>query len=145
MRYLIIALSVLALSACSETIMLSKPGDETAATGTLKFRLNPPHRFTITLAGKLYEGDMDSKEVDNSAELDKLRKRYGPTSKHYVAILSGLNTTHHVHHYKGVLKASDDATLICDFLSSNDGGRLGACDDGKGQIYEVHKSRNPRD
>lgn len=134
MRYLIIVLSVLMLAACSETIMLSKPEGETVAKGILNIRLNPPHRLTVFLDGKSYEGDVDSKEVDHSEEL---RKRFGANSKHYQAIFLGFNTTHHVHQYHGVLKALDGATLTCDFLSS-DGGKLGTCDDRKGQIYEVH-------
>lgn len=138
MRYLITALSVLVLAACSETIILSKPGGETIAQGILKPRFNPPHRLTVILDGKSYEGDVDSKEMD--INMDALRKRYGATSKHYQAILSGLNTTHHVHHYTGVLKSPDGATLTCDYMSSDgDGGTLGTCDDGKGQIYEVHR------
>lgn len=134
MRYLIIALSVLALAACSETIMLSKSGGETIAKGVLKFRFSSPHQLTVTLNGKSYEGDVDSKEVDNSAEL---RKRYGAYSKHYQAIFAGLDNTHHVHNYKGVLTGPDGATLTCEFLSSY-GGTFGTCDDGNGQIYEVH-------
>lgn len=141
MRYLIMALSVLMLAACSEPFMLSKPGGEIIAKGVLKLRANPPHRLTVTLDGKTYEGDVDSKEMGNSAEvLKKLREQYGATSKHYQAVLSGLNTTHHVHHYTGVLKATDGATLTCNYLSSDgDGGELGTCDDGKGQTYEVRK------
>jgi len=135
MRYLIIALSVLVLAACGETIMLTKPGGEIIAKGVLKVRPSPPHQLTVTLDGKSYEGDVDSKEVDNSAEL---RERYGAYSKHYQAIFLGFNVTHHVHHYKGALKSPDGATLTCDYLSSN-GGTFGTCDDGKGQIYEVHR------
>ena len=136
MRYLIIALSLLALTACSETVMLSKPGGEAVATGTLKFHLNPPDRLTVTLNGKSYAGDVDRKEVDNLAEL---RKRYGANSKRYQEISEGLlHATYHVHHYTGVLKAADGSTLTCDYLSS-DGGKLGTCDDDKGQVYEVHK------
>lgn len=136
MRYLIIALSALALAACSETIILSKPGGEAVATGTLKIHANPPHWLTVTLDGKTYEGDIDSKEVDNSAEL---RKRFGANSKRYREISEGLlHAAYHVHHYTGVLKAADGATLTCNYLSS-DGGKLGTCDDDKGQVYEVHK------
>jgi len=135
MRYLVIALSVLVLAACSETIMLTKPGGETIAKGVLKIRPSPPHWLTVTLDGKSYEGDVDSHEVDDSAEL---RKRYGSYSKHYQAIFLGFNTTHHVHHYTGVLKAPDGATLTCAYLSSV-GGTIGTCEDGKGQIYEVHR------
>jgi hypothetical protein len=71
----------------------------------------------------------------------ELRKRYGASSKHYQAILSGsLHAMHHVHHYKGVLKAPDGTKLTCEYMSSvDDGETLGTCDDGKGQIYEVHK------
>ena len=138
MRYLIIVLSVLMLAACSETIMLNKSGGEAIAKGILKFRFNPPHQLTVFLDGQSYEGDVDSKEMD--INMDELRKRYGANSKHYEAILSGLNTTHHVHYYKGVLTAPDGATLTCEYMSSDgDGGTLGTCDDGKGQIYEVHK------
>lgn len=137
MRYLIIALSVLALAACSETIRLSKPGGETLTTGTLKFRINPPHRLTIILDGKTYEGDVDSKEVDNS---DELRKRFGANSKRYQAIFLGLNhASYHVHHYQGILKAADSDMLTCEFLSSDDGGKLGECKDGKGLIYEMYR------
>lgn len=137
MRYLIIILSALALTACgSEAIRLSKPGGETAATGTLKYRLNPPHRLIFILDGKTYAGDVDSKEVDNSAEL---RKRFGANSKRYQAIFSGLDTTYHVHHYQGVLKSPDGATLTCEFLSSKEGAALGTCKDSNGQIYEVEK------
>ena len=137
MRYLIIVLSVLVLAACSETIMLSKPEGGTAATGTLKFRPTPPHRLTVALDGKNYDGDMDCKEVhENDVHM---RERFGANSKHYQAIFSGLNTTHRVHHYKGTLKAPDGATLACEYLSSNEGGTLGACEDGKGKTYEVHK------
>lgn len=134
MRYLIIALSALVLAACSETIILSKPGGEAVATGTLKVHPNPPHRLIVTLDGKTYEGNIDSKEVDNSAEL---RKRFGANSKRYQGISEGLlHAAYHVHHYTGVLKAADGATLTCDYISS-DGGKLGTCEDAKGQIYDV--------
>ena len=138
MRYLIIVLSALALTACgSEAIRLSKPGGETVATGALKFRLNPPHQLTVVLDGKTYEGDVDSKEVENSAEL---RKRFGANSKRYQAILSGLNhASYHIHHYQGILKAQSGSTLTCEFLSSDDGGKLGECEDGKGQTYEISR------
>ena len=117
--------------------MLSKPGGETIATGALTFRLNPPYQLTVVLDGKTYEGDVDSKEVDNRAEL---RKRFGANSKRYRAISSGMNHAfYHVHHYQGILKAADGTTLTCEFLSSDDGGKLGECEDGKGQVYEVHK------
>jgi len=135
MNYSIIVLSVLALTACSETIKLSKPGGETIAKGVMEFRFNPPHWLTVTLNGKAYEGDVDSKEVDNRAEL---RERYGANKKHYSAILEGLNTTHRVHQYEGVLKAPDGATLTCEYLSSN-AKTTGTCVDGKGQIYEVYR------
>lgn len=139
MRYLIIVLSVWVLAACSEPFMLSKPGGEIIAKGVLKLRANPPHRLTVTLDGKSYEGDVDSKEMD--INMDALRKRYGANSKHYEGILNGsLHAMHHVHHYTGVLKAMDGATLTCEYMSSDgEGGELGTCDDGKGQIYEVHK------
>ena len=136
MRYLIIVLSVLALTACGETIMLSKMDGEAVATGKMKFRPNPPHSLTVILDGKTYEGDVDSHEVDDDAHL---RERFGANSKHYKAIFLGFNTTHHVHHYKGTLKAPDGATLACEYLSSSGGGVLGLCEDGKGQAYEVHK------
>jgi len=84
MNYSIIVLSVLALTACSETIKLSKTGGETIAKGVMEFRFNPPHWLTVTLNGKAYEGDVDSKEVDNRAEL---RERYGANKQHYSAIL----------------------------------------------------------
>jgi hypothetical protein len=136
MRYLILALSALALTACSTTVLLSKPGGETVATGTLEFRPNPPHRLTITLDGKAYEGDVDSKKLDNRAEL---RKRFYSDSKHYQRIFSGLDTDHDIYQYKGILKAPDGATLTCEYLSSRKRGLLGACEDGKGQIYEVSR------
>jgi len=136
MRYLLIAFLVLVLAACSETIMLSKSGGETIAKGIMKLRPSPPHRLTVTLDGKVYAGDVESKEVDNSAEL---RKRYRVHSKRYQAIFSGLaHATYHVHHYTGILKAADGTTLTCDYLSSG-GGLMGTCDDGKGQVYEVHR------
>lgn len=119
--------------------MLSKPGGEAVAKGIVKLRPNPPHRLTATLDGKTCRGDLDSKEMDiNIAEL---RKRYGASSKHYQAILSGLlHTGHHTHHYKGVLMASDGATLTCDYMSeADDSETLGTCIDGKEQIYEVYK------
>ena len=135
MRYLIIALSVLLLAACSETIILSKPDGETIAKGNLKLSLSPPYRLTVTLDGKSYEGDVDSKEVDNRSEL---RNRYGANSKRYQEISEGLlHATYHVHHYTGVLRAADGSTLTCDYLSSSV-KTLGTCDDDKGQIYEVH-------
>jgi hypothetical protein len=138
MRYLIIVLSVLALAACSETFMLSRLDSEPAGAGTLKPRFNPPHQLTIVLGGKTYAGDVDSREMDYN--IDDIRKRYGASSKHYQAVLSGLNTMHHVHHYKGVLKAQDGDTLTCDFMSSHqEQAALGTCEDGKGQTYEVHK------
>lgn len=136
MRYLIIALSVLALTACSETIMLRKPGDETAAKGMLEFSFSSPHRLTVTLNGKAYEGYMDSKEADNSAEL---RERYEAFSKHLQKLSQRHSNIHHVHQYTGVLKAPDGATLACEFLSSTSGEKIGICDDGKGQAYEVYK------
>lgn len=136
MRYLIIALSVLFLTACSETIMLSKPSGETVGTGTLRYHTNPPHSLTVTLNGKSYTGDVNSVEVDNSAEL---RKRYGANSKLYRKISEGLlHSTYHEHHYTGVLKAADGATLTCDYFSP--GGELtGVCEDGNGEVYDVHR------
>jgi hypothetical protein len=136
MRYLILALSVLVLAACSETIMLTKPGGEAVATGTLKFRPNPPHWLTVTLNGKTYEGEVASKKVENQAELFK---RFGSDSRHYQRIFSGLDTDHNVYQHKGILKSSDGATLTCEYLSSRERGTFGACEDGKGQAYDVHE------
>jgi hypothetical protein len=136
MRYLILILSVLVLTACSETIMLTKPGGEAVATGTLKFRPNPPHLLTVTLNGKTYEGEIDSKKVENRAELFK---RFGSDSRHYQRIFSSLDTDHNVYQHKGILKAADGAILTCEYLSSKERGISGACEDGKGQAYEVHE------
>jgi len=136
MRYLIIVLSVLMLTACSSTIMLSKPGGEPITKGKLEFRFSSPHRLSVALNGKVYEGDVDRSEADNSAEL---RERYPAFSKHFEKISQGHNSIHHVHLYKGVLKASDSSTLTCEFVSSTSGEIVGTCDDGLGQIYEVHK------
>ena len=126
MRYLILALSVLVLIACSETIMLSKPKGETVATGTLRFRLNPPHHLTVTLNGNIYEGDVDSKSIEMS-DSDHLLMRFGAYYKHYD------------HQYKGTLKTPAGDTLTCEYLSSKGGGTLGVCEDPKGQTYEVHR------
>jgi hypothetical protein len=136
MRYLTIALSALMLAACSETIMLRKPGEETAARGMLEFRFSSPHRLTVTLNGKAYEGYMDRKEADNSAEL---RARYEAFGRHLQKLSQRHSNIHHVHHYNGVLKAPDGATLTCEFLSSASGEKTGICEDAKGQVYEVSK------
>ena len=119
------------LAGCSYEAQLLRPDTSPAGVGTVDLHANPPHRLSLELEGKVYQGDWTGVPID---DLNALRRREGPFSRHYQRHFSGLERSYHKK-VTAALVAQDGSRLDCQWRDTLGQGRGSCADAATGQRY----------
>ncbi len=109
--FLISAALMLALCGCSDQLMLRDPSGKVVGKGVLQVTALFPSPVRLSLNGKDYSGNWDSKNI---YEADMARSRRKLSERAYMTYMEG-NDSAQLRHGEASMVSSDGSEMHCDF------------------------------